>query len=82
MIATALRRRADAAHRLEPLEGRWGGSLGARDPAAPWPPAQRTPSTFGLSNNELRRHAATLVASGWSTREIQQVLSRPEPVAA
>jgi len=81
-VGPALRRRADAAHRLEPLEGRRGADPGARDPALTWPPAPRTPSTFGLSDNELRSHAKDLVASGWSTQEIQQVLSRPEPVAA
>ncbi len=82
MIATALRRRADAARRLEPVDGRWGADLNALDPALPWPPAPRTPSTYGLSPDEIRHEAERLMRTGWQQWEIVATLARPEPVTA
>lgn len=78
--AAALRRRADAARRLPPLEGRHGPDLGARDPLASWPTG-REPSTFGLTGDELRAEAERLVASGWGCWEIRATLVRPEVAA-
>lgn len=81
-VSAALRRRADAAHRLEPVDGRWGERLAARDPALPWPPAPRSPSTYGMTPDEIRWHAADLMASGWQRYEIAAVLAPPGLVAA
>lgn len=91
MIAAALRRRADAARRMPPLEGRWGPDLGARDPHASWTgpilgPLRWDPAhaagRFGLSDGELRAHARYLVDSGFQPWEIVAVLAKPEPVDA
>ncbi len=51
---TDLRSRAAAAGRLPALPGRWGRSIAARDPLLPWPPEPRQPSTYGLTDVELR----------------------------
>jgi hypothetical protein len=80
-IAGALHRRA-AARRLEPLDGRWGADLGARDPLASWPPAPRTPGRYGLTDDELRAEADRLLASGWLVSEIRATLVRPQAAAA
>lgn len=80
--AHALRRRAVAARRLPALDGRHGGTLAALDPALTWPPAPRTPSTYSLSDDERRDYARALIASGWDSWEVRQVLAAPEPVAA
>jgi hypothetical protein len=77
---TALRRRADAARRLEPVEGRHGPHLGARDPAACWP-SQRGPSTFGMTDDERRCYAAYLIEGGWQQWEIVATLTPPELAA-
>jgi hypothetical protein len=39
-----------------------------------YPPVERRPSTFGLTDAELRRHANDLHADGWPVEEIQLVL--------
>lgn len=82
MIAEALRRRADAARRLPPVVGRHGPPLAAYDPALPWPPAPRTPSTYGMTPAELRREAGRLLSAGWLTWEIVAALAPPTEVAA
>lgn len=82
MIPAALRRRADAAYRLEPLEGRYGQCLAAHDPALDWPPAPRTPSTYGMTPDERRCYAKRLMAKGWQAWEVRAVLVDPERVAA
>jgi len=82
MTADALRRRADAARRLEPVDGRHGPDLGARDPVACWPPASRGPSTYGLSSDERRHEAERLLAAGWAGWEVVAVLVDPEAAAA
>jgi hypothetical protein len=39
-----------------------------------YPPVERRPSTFGLTESELRRHANDLHADGWHVEEIRLVL--------
>ena len=39
-----------------------------------YPPAPAVPSTFSLTDHELRRHANELHAAGWPVDEIQLVL--------
>lgn len=80
-MTTALGRRATAARRLEPLDGRYGPDLGARDPLESWPPAPRTPGRYGLTDDELRAEADRLLASGWASWEIVATLARPEVAA-
>jgi hypothetical protein len=80
-VGPALRRRADAARRHPALEGRHGDRLAAHDPALPWPPTPRTPSTYGLSPDEIRREAERLLASGWQTWEIVDTLAPPAMAA-
>ncbi len=82
MISAALRRRADAAHRLEPLAGRWGERLAAHDPSLTWPPAPRSPSTFGMTPVEIRHEAERLLSAGWQRWEVRATLARPEMAAA
>ncbi len=81
VAVTDLRSRADAAHRLPALPGRWGRSLAARDPLLPWPTV-RQPSTFSLTATELRHEAQRLLESGWAVHEVLQVLATPEACAA
>jgi len=81
-VPVSQRRRHAAALRLEPLAGRHGGTLAAYDPWLPWPPAPRTPSTFGMTPDEIRAEAERLLAAGWSRSEVRAVLAPPEPVAA
>jgi hypothetical protein len=76
----SLRRRADAALRIEPLTGRWGHDLGSRDPLASWP-VKRGPSTFSMTPDERRSYAAYLMQSGWLAYEVRQVLAPPEVAA-
>jgi hypothetical protein len=40
-----------------------------------YPPVERRPSTFGLTEAELRRHANDLRADGWPIEEIVSVLA-------
>lgn len=79
---TSLRRRADAARRLPALDGRHGGTLAALDPWLPWPPAPRSPGTYGLTTAELWHEAERLLDAGWQRWELRVVLARPEPVDA
>lgn len=62
-IALQLRRRRAAAYRCPPMD------CGHRDPldcvASP-----AGPSTFGLTDNELRAHANQLIRLGWSLEEV------------
>jgi hypothetical protein len=39
-----------------------------------YPPAPAVPSTFSLTDHELRRHANELHVAGWPVHEIQLVL--------
>ena len=69
-------RRAATARRCEPVEGRYGAELAARDPYLPWP-SRRCPSTFGLSGPERSREAARLLEDGWGSWEVALVLVDP-----
>lgn len=62
--------RREAARRSEPL------ACGRRDPQDDrlMPPSVGGPSTFGLTADELRRHANDLHRRGWSVADITQVL--------
>ncbi|MEV5429252.1 hypothetical protein [Streptomyces sp. NPDC052701] len=63
-VAAALRRRRLAANRTPPLPS------GHRDPldALVKPDG---PSTYGLTEAELRAHANALMANGWTLEEVQ-----------
>ena len=76
--ATQMRNRVAAAVRLPPLPGRHGRTLAAYDPDLTWPPAPRSPSTYGLSPDERRHEAERLLASGWAGHEVARVLVSPE----
>ncbi len=80
-LAVVLRGRADAARRHPPLQGRHGPAIAAYDPALPWPPAPRSPSTYSLSIDELCAEAERLVVAGWHRWEVRATLARPELVA-
>lgn len=68
-IPVQLRRRRAASWRCPPL------SCGRRDPIDSMGSAVLTPSTFGLDERELRRHANDLVqVYGWTVDEITAVL--------
>lgn len=79
-MTTALRRRAAAARRLEPLDSRHGLDLGARDPIASWP-TRCGPSTYGMTPGEIRREAERMLAGGWASWEIVCTLVSPEQAA-
>jgi len=79
-MSADLRRRADAARRLEPLDGRHGPDIGSRDPLATWP-TRRGPSTFSLTPDERRAYASVLLDAGWQAYEICLVLAPPDVAA-
>lgn len=70
-------RRAAAARRCVPVEGRYGPTLAARDPLLAWSSVPRWPGTFGLSGPERAREAARLLEAGWASWEIACVLVDP-----
>ncbi len=74
VLRGALDRRRDAAWRLPPVLAQVGG-LAARDPWAN--PPGTGPSTYGLSDVELRRVAARLRGDGWAAWEVVAVLACP-----
>ncbi|NNN34385.1 hypothetical protein HLK59_29285 [Streptomyces sp. S3(2020)] len=61
----ALRRRRLAAYRTPPLPE------GSRDPLDELVQPPGGPSTYGLTEAELRAHANALMADGWSLEEVQ-----------
>ncbi len=69
VLRGALDRRRDAAWRLPPVLAEVGG-LAARDPWAK--PPGTGPSTYGLSDVELRREAARLRGDGWAAWEVRR----------
>lgn len=79
--AAVLRRRAEAAARLGPVDGRHGPTLAALDPLLSWPPRPRMPLTYGLTRAELRHEAERLVESGWVGWEVVAVLVSPTVAA-
>ncbi len=74
VLRGALDRRREAAWRLPPVLAQVGG-LAARDPWAK--PPGTGPSTYGLSDVELRREAARLRGDGWAAWEVVAVLACP-----
>ena len=74
--------RQQAARRCPPIEGRFGPTLAARDPALTFPPLGLMPSTYGMTANELRAEAHRLLEAGWKAWEIPEVLLAPSEVAA
>ncbi len=76
-----LLRRTSAARRLPALPGRCGPDLAAHDPLLPWSTTRRRPCTFGLTDNERRREAVRLLASGWAAWEVTAVLTAPKSAA-
>lgn len=77
-----LARRAAAARRFPPVDGRHGDRLAAHDPALNWPPTPRAPGTYGLTPDEIRREAQRLEALLWQDWEVREVIAAPGPVAA
>ncbi len=74
-------RRTSAARRLPALPGRFGPDLAAHDPLLPWSAIRRRPCTFALTDDERRREAVRLLASGWAAWEVAAVLAAPKSVA-
>ncbi|MFK0217763.1 hypothetical protein ACIQWN_06150 [Streptomyces vinaceus] len=74
-VGAQIRRRRLAAARCEPLP------CGHRDPldclASP-----DGPSTYGLTEQELKRHAAQLIRCGWTPAEVRARLALPTREAA
>ncbi len=42
-------------------------------------PPRREPSAFGLTSDELRKHANALARSGWTVPEVRERLAVPAP---
>ncbi len=76
-----LSRRTSAARSLPALPGRFGPDLAARNPLLPWSAIRRQPCTFSLTDDERRREAVRLHASGWTAWEVAAVLAAPKSVA-
>jgi hypothetical protein len=47
----------------------------------PWCCQGAAPSRYGLTDEQLWRHATELFRSGWSTEEISRVIALPERVS-
>jgi hypothetical protein len=75
-IGEQLRRRRAASYRVPPLD-----HSGLRDPLET-PCRQREPSSFGLSEIELRAEIARCQRAGWTAEEIRVRFVNPRMIGA